>query len=169
MFSRDFFLGVFLQLTRAFYWQILLVLFPVSYGIFKAITEKKMIKNFQTKIIIGICFVATIFLSNPVWAQSGGHASVGLGHGEEGYLHLQEMIKHYEFSLQMSDASDELKTHAPMVLQHAKEAIKHYNEALKHGNESLGRRATMPMAEGSGGGGHQEEEGSSHSHEEGSH
>ena len=76
------------------------------------------------------------------------------------------MIKHYEFSLQMPDASDELKSHAPATLQHAKEAIKHYNEALKHGNESLGRRASMP--EGSGGGTHQEE-GSSHSHEEGSH
>ena len=78
------------------------------------------------------------------------------------------MIKHYEFSLKMPDASDELKTHAPVALQHAKEAIKHYDEALRHGNESLGRPASMPMAEGSGGGGHQEE-GSSHSHEEGSH
>ena len=66
------------------------------------------------------------------------------------------MIKHYEFSLKMPDASDELKTHAPVALQHAKEAIKHYNEALRHGNESLGRPASMPMTEGSGGGGHQE-------------
>ena len=134
--------------------------------IFKVIMEKKMIKVFQAQIIIGISFAATILLANPTWAQSGGHASVGLGHGEEGYLHLQEMIKHYEFSLKMPDASDELKTHAPVALQHAKEAIKHYDEALRHGNESLGRPASMPMAEGSGGG-HQEE-GSSHSHEEGS-
>ena len=124
-----------------------------------------MKKGFQSILIIKICFIAILFVSNSSWAQSGGHASVGLGHGEEGYLHLKEMIKHYEFSLQMPDASDELKSHAPATLQHAKEAIKHYNEALKHGNESLGRRASMP--EGSGGGRHQEE-GSSHSHEEGS-
>ena len=130
------------------------------------IMEKKMIKDFQLKI--SLCFVFTLLIASPLWAQSGGHASVGLGHGEEGYLHLQEMIKHYEFSLQMPDASEELKTHAPVTLQHAKEAIKHYNEALKHGNESLGRRANMPMAEGSGEGGYQEE-GSSHKHEEGSH
>lgn len=135
-------------------------------GIFLANMENKMIKDFQLKI--SLCLVATLLMANPLWAQSGGHASVGLGHGEEGYLHLQEMIKHYEFSLKMPDASEELKTHAPVALQHAKEAIKHYNEALKHGNESLGRRASMPMAEGSGGGGYQEE-GSSHSHEEGSH
>ena len=134
---------------------------------FKAIMEKKMIKVFHAKIIIGISFTATIMLASVAWAQSGGHASVGLGHGEGGYLHLQEMIKHYEFSLKMPDASEELKTHAPVALQHAKEAIKHYDEALRHGNESLGRPASMPMAEGSGGRGHQEE-GSSHSHEEGS-
>ena len=136
--------------------------------VFKVLMEKKMIKVFQAKIIIGISFTATIMLASVAWAQSGGHASVGLGHGEEGYLHLQEMIKHYEFSLQMPDANEELKTHAPVALQHAKEAVKHYNEALKHGNESLGRRASMPMAEGSGGGGYKEE-GSSHTHEEGSH
>jgi hypothetical protein len=121
--------------------------------------EKKMIKS----IVIGVYFIAALFTVNPVWAQSGGHASVGLGHGEEGYLHLQEMIKHYEFSLQMPDASEELKNHGSVALQHAKEAIKHYNEALKHGNESLGRRASVPMAEGSGG----EDDG--HSHDEGSH
>jgi hypothetical protein len=120
--------------------------------------EKEMIKL----IVISVSFVVALFMVNPIWAQSGGHASVGLGHGEEGYLHLQEMIKHYEFSLQMPDASEELKTHGSVVLQHAKEAIKHYNEALKHGNESLGRRVSAPMAEGSGG-----EEG--HSHDEGSH
>ena len=124
----------------------------------KVIMEKEMIKS----ILISMSFVVALFTVSPVWAQSGGHASVGLGHGEEGYLHLQEMIKHYEFSLQMPDASEELKTHGSVVLQHAKEAIKHYNEALKHGNESLGRRASAPMAEGSGG-----EEG--HSHNEGSH
>ena len=68
----------------------------------------------------------------------------------------------------MPDANGELKTHAPVALQHAKEALKHYNEALKHGNESLGRRASMPMGEGSGGSEYKEE-GSSHRHEEGSH
>ena len=128
-------------------------------GTLKVIMEKEMIKS----IVVGVCFVAALFTVNPVWAQSGGHASVGLGHGEEGYLHLQEMIKHYEFSLQMPDASEELKTHGPVAVQHAKEAIRHYNEAIKHGNESLGRRASMPMAEGSGGG----EEG--RNHDEGSH
>ena len=123
-----------------------------------------MMERYQSKTLVGICFFAAIFLAgNPVWAQSGGHASVGLGHGEEGYLHLEEMVKHLEFSLQMPDASEELKTHGPVALQHAKEAIKHYNEALKHGNESLGRRASAPMAEGSGG----EDDG--HSHDEGSH
>ena len=133
-------------------------------------------QRFFSKIIVVACFVSAIFLSSPVWAQSGGHASVGLGHGEEGYLHLAEMVKHLEFSLQMPDASEELKTHGPKALQHAKEALKHYNEALKHGSESLGRRAQVPMAKGSGGSepppgygeGHQEE-GSSHSHDEGSH
>ncbi|MBT3922501.1 MAG: hypothetical protein HOF21_07980 [Nitrospina sp.] len=124
----------------------------------------------QRLILAGTCFFVTILLAgNPVWAQSGGHASVGLGHGEEGYLHLEEMVKHLEFSLQMPDASEELKAHGPVALQHAKEALKHYNEALKHGSESLGRRAQMPMAEGSGGAPRQQEEGSSHSHEEGSH
>ena len=123
-----------------------------------------MAKHFQLEI--SICFFAILLMVNPLWAQSGGHASVGLDHGEEGYLHLQEMIKHYEFSLEMPDANDELKTHAPVALQHAKEAIKHYNEALKHGNESLGRRASMPEVSGAG---RQQQEGSSHSHEEGSH
>jgi hypothetical protein len=116
--------------------------------------------------VILICMTA-----NPVWAQSGGHASVGLGHGEEGYLHLEEMVKHLEFSLKMQDASEELKAHGPIALQHSKEALKHYNEALKHGSEALGRPATMPMAEGSGEerAPRLQEEGSSHSHEEGSH
>jgi hypothetical protein len=131
---------------------------PTKNRSIKVIMEKKMIKT----IVIGVSFVATLFMVNPVWAQSSGHASVGLGHGEEGYLHLQEMIKHYEFSLQMQDTSEELKIHGSVALKHAKEAIKHYNEALKHGNESLGRRASAPMAEGSPG-----EEG--HSHDEGSH
>ena len=127
-----------------------------------------MMQRFNSTVLAGACFFAMVFLSSPVWAQSGGHASVGLGHGEEGYLHLEEMVKHLEFSLKMPDASEELKTHGPMALQHAKEALKHYNEALKHGSESLGRRAKMPMAEGSGAP-PQQEEGSSHSHEEGSH
>jgi len=117
-----------------------------------------------------LVMVLFMFVANPVWAQSGGHASVGLGHGEEGYLHLEEMVKHLEFSLQMPDASEELKTHGPKAVQHAKEALKHYGEALKHGSESLGRPARMPMAEGSGGeAAPHQEEGSSHSHDEGSH
>ena len=49
-------------------------------------------------IVIGVYLIAALFTANPVWAQSGGHASVGLGHGEEGYLHLQEMIKHSSLS-----------------------------------------------------------------------
>ena len=110
-------------------------------------------------------FILMVFLSaNSAWAQSGGHASVGLGHGEEGYLHLQEMVKHLEFSLQMPDASEDLKTHGTKALQHAQEALKHYSEGLKHASEALGRQPGVPMAEGSSGG--QEE---SHSHEEGSH
>ena len=110
-------------------------------------------ERFYSKIIAGTCFFAAIFLAgNPVWAQSGGHASVGLGHGEEAYLHFEEMVKHFEFSLQKPHASEQLRTHGPMALRHAKEALKHYNEALKHGSESLGRRASMPMEEGSDGG-----------------
>ena len=123
------------------------------------------------KVMFLACLLITFLTVNLVWAQSGGHASVGLGHGEEGYLHLEEMVKHFEFSLKMQDASKELKTHVPVALQHSKEALKHYNEALKHGSEALGRPIGMPMAEGSG-----EEreprslgEGSSHSHDEGSH
>ncbi len=129
--------------------------------------EIEAMKKFSVMFLGWALFV---FVStNPVWAQSGGHASVGLGHGEEGYLHLEEMVKHLEYSLKMPDASEELKMHGPMALQHAKEALKHYNEALKHGSESLGRRASMPMAEGSGGGPGYRDEGSSHSHDEGSH
>ena len=118
-----------------------------------------------------LILVLFVFMASPVWAQSGGHASVGLGHGEEGYLHLEEMVKHLEFSLKMQDTSEELKTHGPVSLKHAKEALKHYNEALKHGSEGLGRPAGMPMAEGSGESAPapQREEGSSHSHDEGSH
>ena len=118
-----------------------------------------------------LILVLFVFIASPVWAQSGGHASVGLGHGEEGYLHLEEMVKHLEFSLKMQDTSEELKTHGPVSLKHAKEALKHYNEALKHGSEALGRPAGMPMAEGSGEShpAPQREEGSSHSHDEGSH
>ena len=118
-----------------------------------------------------LILVLFVFIASPVWAQSGGHASVGLGHGEEGYLHLEEMVKHLEFSLKMQDTNEELKTHGPVSLQHAKEALKHYNEALKHGSEALGRPAGMPMAEGSGESAPapRREEGSSHSHDEGSH
>jgi hypothetical protein len=118
-----------------------------------------------------LILVLFIFMASPVWAQSGGHASVGLGHGEEGYLHLQEMVQHLEFSLKMEDASEKLKTHVPVSLKHAKEALNHYNEALRHGSEALGRPAGIPMAEGSGESAPvpQREEGSSHSHDEGSH
>ena len=118
-----------------------------------------------------LILVLFVFIVSPVWAQSGGHASVGLGHGEEGYLHLEEMVKHLEFSLKMQDTNEDLKTHGPVSLQHAKEALKHYNEALKHGSEALGRPAGMPMAEGSGESAPapRREEGSSHSHDEGSH
>ena len=102
-------------------------------------------------------------------AQAGGHASVGLGHGEEGYLHLEEMIKHLEFGLKMPDAGQSLSSHGAVAIQHAREALKHYNEALKHANESLGRPARNPMLGGGSDGGYSQEEGSSHSHEEGSH
>ena len=65
---------------------------------FKVFRRLKMMERYQSKTLVGICFFAAIFLAgNPVWAQSGGHASVGLGHGEEGYLHLEEMVKHLEF------------------------------------------------------------------------
>ena len=124
------------------------------------------------KKVIFLGFILFLFLAvNPVWSQSGGHASVGLGHGEEGYLHLEEMVKHLEFSLKMQDASEELKTHVPVALQHSKEALKHYNEALKHGSEALGRPAGMAMPEGSGeeNAPRHQGEGSSHSHDEGSH
>ena len=104
----------------------------------------------------------TLVSSNPVWAQAGGHASVGLGHGEEGYLHLQETIKHYEFSLKMDDASPELKKHGNEALVHARQALKHYNEALTHASESLGRPAGNPMMGGGSGGDHSHEEGSGH-------
>ncbi len=123
------------------------------------------------KMILLGCLLFLFLVVNPAWSQSGGHASVGLGHGEEGYLHLEEMVKHLEFSLKMQDASEELKAHVPVALQHSKEALKHYNEALKHGSEALGRPGGMQMSEGS-----EEEnaprhqgEGSSHSHDEGSH
>ena len=53
----------------------------------KSLGEKNE-KGFQSILIVKICFIAILFVSNSSWAQSGGHASVGLGHGEEGYLHL---------------------------------------------------------------------------------
>ena len=119
-------------------------------------------------------FFVTLVLSSFIGiqyatAQSGGHASVGLGHGEEGYLHLEEMINHLEFGLKMPDAGQDLKSHGTVALQHAREALKHYNEALKHANESLGRSARNPMASGGSSGGHSHKEGSSDSHDEGSH
>ena len=102
-------------------------------------------------LLMGVFTVLSLLGSSPVWAQAGGHASVGLGHGEEGYLHLQEMVKHLEFSLKMDDASPELKAHGTVALKHAREALKHYNEALAHASESLGRPAGNPMMGGSGG------------------
>jgi hypothetical protein len=118
---------------------------------------KKQLKGFFG----GAVLVLILFSTNNVWAQSTGHASVGLGHGEEGYLHLEEMIKHFEFGMEMPDASDNLKMHGAQALKHAREAKKHYDEALKHASESLGRPAKNPMMGGMG-------EGSDHSHEEGS-
>ena len=117
------------------------------------------------KRVTGSIFLIGLFTllgSNPVWAQAGGHASVGLGHGEEGYLHLQEMVKHFEFSLKMDDASPDLKMHGTESLKHAREALKHYNEALTHASESLGRSAENPMMGGGSGGEHSHEEGSGH-------
>ena len=108
-------------------------------------------------ILIGLF---TLLGSSPVWAQAGGHASVGLGHGEEGYLHLQEMVKHLEFSLKMDDASPELKTHGAEALKHAREALKHYDSALTHASESLGRPAGNPMMGGGSDGEHSHDEGS---------
>ena len=117
------------------------------------------------KRVASYSFLIGLFVlvgSNPVWAQAGGHASVGLGHGEEGYLHLQEMVKHLEFSLKMDDASPELKMHGAEALKHARQALTHYNEALTHASESLGRPARNPMMGGGSGGEHSHEEGSGH-------
>ena len=126
--------------------------------------------NWWKGSFIVVLSIGFIFLgSQQVLAQAGGHASVGLGHGEEGYLHLEEMIKHLEFGLKMPDAGQDLKSHGGVALQHAREAIKHYNEALRHANQSLGRSARNPMMGGGSDGGYSNEEGSSHSHEEGSH
>ncbi len=113
------------------------------------------------EVFFGFLFVLIFLSANSVWAQSTGHASVGLGHGEEGYLHLEEMIKHFEFGMEMPDASADLKMHGAQALKHAREAKKHYDEAIKHASESLGRPAKNPMMGGMG-------EGSDHSHEEGS-
>ena len=120
------------------------------------------LKKSVLAVVVGAGII--LYCSHSVWAQAGGHASVGLGHGEEGYLHLEEMIKHLEFGLKMPDANSDLKAHGGVALQHAREALKHYNEALKHANESLGRSARNPMMDGSGGG-HSGNEGS-HSHDE---
>lgn len=114
--------------------------------------------------IILLVGLFTLLGSNPIWAQAGGHASVGLGHGEEGYLHLQEMVKHFEFSLKMEDASPELKAHGAVALKHAQEALRHYETALTHASESLGRPAGNPMMGGGSGGEHSHEEGSNHEH-----
>lgn len=101
-------------------------------------------------------------------AQSGAHASVGLGHGEEGYLHLQEMIKRFEFSLKMSDTTPDMKKHLQAAIKAGQDTLKSYDEVLKHASEALGRPAGKgSMPEGSD---HEREhEGSgSHRHEEGS-
>ena len=57
------------------------------------------VMNYLTTIqrLSGLAAVIFLLSAGPVWAQAGGHASVGLGHGEEGYLHLEEMIKHLEY------------------------------------------------------------------------
>jgi hypothetical protein len=127
-----------------------------------------MIRWKNLYIAVFMLVVAPLVGAQQVSAQAGGHASVGLGHGEEGYLHLEEMVKHLEFALKMPDAGQDLKSHGGTAVQHAREALKHYNEALKHANESLGRSARNPMMGGGSGGSMQHEEGSSHSHEEGS-
>jgi len=123
------------------------------------------------KIFISLVWFSLFLIIGPqhIHAQASGHASVGLGHGEEGYLHLEEMIKHLEFGLKMPDAGQDLKSHGKAAINHAREALKHYNEALKHGNESLGRPARNPMMGGGSGSENYREEGSSHSHDEGSH
>ena len=108
--------------------------------------------NYLTTIqgLSGLAAVIFLLSAGPVWAQAGGHASVGLGHGEEGYLHLEEMIKHLEYSLKMPDASQDLRMHGSVALQHAKEALKHYDEAIRHASESLGRASSNPMLGGDG-------------------
>jgi hypothetical protein len=115
--------------------------------------------GFMKRVTSTIFLIGLLILlgSNPLWAQAGGHASVGLGHGEEGYLHLQEMVKHFEFSLKMEDASPELKMHGNETLKHARQALKHYDEALTHASESLGRPAGNPMMGGGSGGDHSPE------------
>ena len=82
--------------------------------------------NYLTTIkrLSGLAAVIFLLSAGPVWAQAGGHASVGLGHGEEGYLHLEEMIKHLEYSLKMPDASQDLRMHGSVALQHANGANK---------------------------------------------
>ena len=123
------------------------------------------------KIFITVAWVSFFMLvgAQQIHAQASGHASVGLGHGEEGYLHLEEMIKHLEFGLKMPDAGQDLKSHGKAAIKHAREALEHYNEALKHANESLGRPTRNPMMGGGSGSERFQQEGSSHSHEEGSH
>ena len=115
-------------------------------------------------------FSLTLGWGQSAFAQAKGHASVGLGHGEEGYLQLEEMIKHIEFSLKMPDANSDLRSHGEQALKDARAALDKYNDALKHASEALGRPArTSSMGEGSGGGmPSYREEGSNHSHEEGS-
>ena len=119
-------------------------------------------------IVLVVSFFSLSLGVQHALAQAGGHASVSLGHGEEGYLHLEEMIKHLEFGLKMPDARGALKSHGGVALQHAKEALKHYNEALKHANESLGRPSRNPMMDRGSAERYGQDEGSSHSHDEGS-
>ena len=124
---------------------------------------------YRKKLLTGFalfCLFSFVGVSQAI-AQASGHASVGLGHGEEGYLHLEEMIKHLEFGVKMPDAGKDLQSHSNVAIKHAKEALKHYNEALKHANESLGRSARNSIQ--GDGGGRSYEEGSSDSHDEGSH
>mgnify|MGYP000588966238 CR=1 FL=1 len=83
------------------------------------------------------------------------------------FVVTEEMIKHLEFGIKMPDAKKDLQSHGNVAIKHAKEALKHYNEALNHANESLGRSARNSMQ--GAGGGRSHGEGSSDSHDEGSH
>ena len=152
------------QLTRGGNWRIFILRILIWKSKIDLTQWELSHGGFMKRVTSSIFLIGlfTLLGSSPVWAQSGGHASVGLGHGEEGYLHLQEMVKHFEYSLKMDDASPDLKMHGAESLKHAQEALKHYKEALTHASESLGRPAENPMMGGGSGGEHSHDEGSGH-------